>query len=71
MDALGRLEANTPRQAEIVSLRYFGGLTITEVADILQLSTKTVSNEWRLARAWLFRELANNSGVRMNEDCPE
>lgn len=56
-EALERLERERPRWVRIVECRYFAGLTITETADALRISHGTVSNDWRLARAWLHREL--------------
>lgn len=56
-DALGRLAALDERQARVVELRFFGGLTIEEVADALAVSKRTVDSDWALARAWLHREL--------------
>lgn len=56
--ALAQLEALSPRQARIVELRCLVGLTVTEAADALGLSERTVAAEWRLARAWLVRALA-------------
>lgn len=55
--ALGRLEGIDPRQARVVELRYFAGLTIEETAEALGISTATVKLDWSLARAWLYREL--------------
>jgi RNA polymerase sigma-70 factor (ECF subfamily) len=55
--ALDRLAGLSPRQTQIVELRYFGGLTIEETASLLQLSDKTVKRDWAAARAWLRREL--------------
>jgi RNA polymerase sigma-70 factor, ECF subfamily len=55
--ALTRLASQDPDQARIVELRFFGGLTIEEMAAVLNRSTRTVLREWRLARAWLYREL--------------
>jgi RNA polymerase sigma-70 factor, ECF subfamily len=55
--ALERLGAQDPEQQRIVELRYFAGLTVDETAHILGRSPRTVKREWRLARAWLFREL--------------
>jgi RNA polymerase sigma factor (TIGR02999 family) len=55
--ALTRLAALDPRQARLVDLRYFGGLSIEETAEVLALSPATVKREWQLARAWLTREL--------------
>lgn len=56
-EALTRLEALDARQARIVELRFFGGLTVEETAEIAGISTATVKREWRTARAWLRREL--------------
>jgi RNA polymerase sigma factor (TIGR02999 family) len=55
--ALTRLEAIDVRQARIVELRYFGGLTVEETAETLVVSPMTIKREWRIARAWLRREL--------------
>ena len=55
--ALERLGALDERQAAVVELRFFGGLGIAEVAEVLEISPRTVDNEWRAARAWLRREL--------------
>lgn len=56
-DALDRLGQMDERQSRLVELRYFGGLTIEEVAEVLDCSPATVKREWRSARAWLKREL--------------
>jgi len=56
--ALTRLTALDERQAKIVEMRYFGGLTIEETAQALEISDATVKREWTLARAWLKRELS-------------
>jgi RNA polymerase sigma factor (TIGR02999 family) len=61
-DALARLTALDPRQARVVELRYFAGLEIEEVAELLGVSGMTVKRDWRLARAWLFRELGGGDG---------
>ncbi|MEW6320620.1 MAG: ECF-type sigma factor [Acidobacteriota bacterium] len=55
--ALDRLAALDARQARVVELRYFGGLTVEETAEALDISPATVKREWTLARAWLRREL--------------
>jgi RNA polymerase sigma-70 factor (ECF subfamily) len=55
--ALDRLAGLSPRQTQIVELRYFGGLTIEETASLLEVSDKTVKRDWAAARAWLRREL--------------
>ena len=57
-EALKKLEKVAPRQAEIVMLRYFAGLSIDETAQALEVSPRTVDYEWRFARAWLHRELS-------------
>lgn len=56
-ESLERLKKLSERQARIVELRFFGGLTIEETADMLNVSSATVKNDWRIARAWLSREL--------------
>lgn len=56
-EALTQLEALDPKQARIVELRFFGGLTVEETAEVAGISTATVKREWRTARAWLRREL--------------
>ena len=56
-EALGRLAERSPRQARVVECRYFGGLSIEETAEALGVSASTVKDDWRLARAWLAREL--------------
>jgi RNA polymerase sigma factor (TIGR02999 family) len=56
--ALVRLSELSPRQAQVVELRYFGGLTVEEAASVLDVSAKTVKRDWAVARAWLRRELS-------------
>jgi RNA polymerase sigma factor (TIGR02999 family) len=56
--ALRGLEELDPRQAEIVEMRFFGGFTVEEIADALEISAATVKREWTLAKLWLRRELA-------------
>jgi RNA polymerase sigma-70 factor (ECF subfamily) len=63
--ALERLAAIDPEQARLVELRFFGGLTVEETADAMNLSPATVKRHWAVARAWLARELADSaSGPR-------
>ena len=57
--ALARLAELDPQQARIVELRYFGGLTIDEVAEVTQISAATVVREWTVAKAWLRAELSS------------
>lgn len=59
-EALSSLERLDPRQAKIVELRFFGGLSIEEVAHVLKLSTTTIKREWTIAKAWFQRELSRN-----------
>jgi RNA polymerase sigma-70 factor, ECF subfamily len=56
--ALGKLERLDPGQARIVELRFFGGLTVEETAEVLSTSASSVKREWTIAKAWLYRELA-------------
>jgi len=58
-EALQRLEALDPRKSKVVELRFFGGLTVEEVAEVLKVSTVTVMRDWSFAKAWLNRELQN------------
>jgi RNA polymerase sigma factor (TIGR02999 family) len=55
--ALSSLEKDSPRQREVVELRFFSGLSVEEVADVLEVSVGTVERDWRLARAKLFQQL--------------
>jgi RNA polymerase sigma-70 factor (ECF subfamily) len=57
-EALGRLAVHDLRKSQIVELRYFGGLTMEEIATFLELSQRTVRREWRTARAWLYCALS-------------
>jgi RNA polymerase sigma factor (TIGR02999 family) len=56
-DALRELEQLDPRQGQIVELRFFGGLTVPETADLLGVSPATVKREWNVAKLWLEREM--------------
>jgi RNA polymerase sigma factor (TIGR02999 family) len=55
--ALDRLREIDPRKGKIVELRFFGGLTVDETAEVMKLSGITIKREWRAARAWLVREI--------------
>lgn len=57
-DALARLATRDPKLAKLVELRYFGGLTTKETAEMLGVSVSTVEREWVAARAWLFRAMS-------------
>ncbi len=56
-DALESLARIDPRRAKVIELRFFGGLSVEETGEVLQVSPQTVMRDWRLARAWLAREL--------------
>jgi len=64
VEALERLAVLSPRQGRVVELRYFGGMTEQEVADVLDISSRTVRHDWQLARAWLHRELERRTNDR-------
>ena len=57
-DALRDLAERDPRKAQIVELRFFGGLNLEEIAEVIGVAPITVSREWAKARAWLHREVA-------------
>jgi RNA polymerase sigma factor (TIGR02999 family) len=57
-DALMSLSSIDPQQSKIVELRFFGGLTFEDVAEVLEVSPATVSREWNLAKIWLLREIS-------------
>lgn len=59
-DALTRLAEMDPRRAQVVELRYFGGLNNEEIAGVLKISQNTVTRDWNMARAWLYQELSRN-----------
>ena len=58
-EALEEFEREYPRKAEVVTLTFFGGLTATEVAEVLGVSARTVERDWRFARAWLNHRLSD------------
>ena len=60
-DALSALAEWAPRKAKVVELRFFGGLSVAETADVLQVAPITVIREWKTAKAWLYRELAGGT----------
>ena len=60
-EALNTLAKIDERKSQVIEYRYFGGFTIEEVADMLQVSPSTVQNEWRLARSWLRREILSEA----------
>ena len=56
-DAMNALAQIDPRKVQVVEMRFFGGLSVTETAEVLKISPVTVKREWRTAKAWLYREL--------------
>ena len=62
-EALGRLEKLDPRQSRIVQLRFFAGLSIEETAEVLGMSSSTVTRDWLTARAWLQRQMLHRGEV--------
>jgi RNA polymerase sigma factor (TIGR02999 family) len=61
-DSMSALGAFDPRKARVVELRFFGGLSVNETAAVLKTSEQTVLRDWRLARAWLEREMESDTG---------
>lgn len=59
-EALKRLRTLDPRQEQIVEMRFFGGLTVKETAEVLGVSTRTIEREWTIARAWLYIQLKDD-----------
>jgi RNA polymerase sigma-70 factor, ECF subfamily len=59
-EALKELALIDPKQSRIVELRFFGGLTIEETAEVLDLSAATIKREWNTAKAWLYHELSKS-----------
>mgnify|MGYP000125493279 CR=1 FL=1 len=60
-DALDALAEFDERKSRIIELRFFGGLSVAETAEVLKSSERTVAREWELAKSWLYRELSNDS----------
>jgi RNA polymerase sigma factor (TIGR02999 family) len=58
-DALTELEARDPRKSQIIELRFFGGLTIEETAEVMDIAPVTVVREWRAAKAWLYQAMTS------------
>ena len=60
-DGLNALATIDPRKARVIELRFFGGLSVEETAEVLKVSPDTVLRDWRLARAWLLAEMGESS----------
>jgi RNA polymerase sigma factor (TIGR02999 family) len=58
LNSLGRLD---PRKVQVVEMRFFGGLSVEETAEVLGISPVTVMRDWNAAKAWLYREMSNGS----------
>jgi RNA polymerase sigma-70 factor, ECF subfamily len=65
-DAMHALARVDERKARVVELRFFGGLTVEETAEVLKVSTVTVMRDWSTARAWLYREMVASADNRNN-----
>jgi RNA polymerase sigma factor (TIGR02999 family) len=63
-DALKALAGVDPRKSQVVELRFFGGLSVEETAEVLKVSTDTVLRDWRLAKLWLLREMSHGEKSR-------
>jgi RNA polymerase sigma factor (sigma-70 family) len=63
-EALTALAQIDPRKVRVVEMRFFAGLSVEEIADVLNVSKETVMRDWRLAKVWLLRELAGETIVR-------
>src|SRR5437016_11760340 len=63
-EALKSLSDVDPRKARAVELRFFGGLSVQETAEVLGISVETVTRDWRVAKAWLSRELGQSTEAR-------
>jgi RNA polymerase sigma-70 factor, ECF subfamily len=61
--ALSRLELEHPRQSQVVELKFFGGLSVEDIAEALHVSPKTVKRDWSVARVWLYREINKGKGA--------
>ena len=65
-DALHALAKLHPRQSQVVELRFFGGLSVEQTAESLQVSAETVARDWRAAKAWLYCELQKREAAGKN-----
>jgi RNA polymerase sigma factor (TIGR02999 family) len=67
-DALSVLATFDPRMGQVVELRFFGGLSVQETADVLKVSPETVMRDWKTAKVWLLRELSHEKPAAKNVD---
>jgi RNA polymerase sigma factor (TIGR02999 family) len=63
-DALNELAEIDPRKARVIELRFFGGLSVEETAEVLKISPQSVMRDWKMARAWLMVQLEHRSTPR-------
>jgi RNA polymerase sigma factor (TIGR02999 family) len=61
-DAMNEMARLDPRKVQVVEMRFFGGLSVEETAEVLKISTVTVKRDWRAARLWLYRRLTGGTG---------
>jgi RNA polymerase sigma factor (TIGR02999 family) len=66
-DCLNQLSALDQRRGRLVELRFFGGLSIEETAELMEISPMTVKREWAAARAWLFRQMSDSKSPSSGE----
>jgi RNA polymerase sigma factor (sigma-70 family) len=62
-DAMNALARVDPRKVQVFEMRFFGGLTVEEIAEVLGVSAVTVMRDWSTARAWLYRELTGGTSA--------
>ncbi len=62
-EALNALAALDERKSKVIELRFFGGLSVEETAEVLKVSPETVTRDWRLAKVWLLREMTGGKSV--------
>jgi RNA polymerase sigma factor (TIGR02999 family) len=62
-DALAKLQAQDPQKARIVVMKFFGGMTTGEIAELLGVTERTVERQWAFAKAWLLREIRRAAGA--------
>ena len=69
-DSLNALTQMDPRKARVVELRFFGGLSVEEAAEVLKISPQSVMRDWKLAKSWLLRELSQSHVPAQCHDSP-
>jgi RNA polymerase sigma factor (TIGR02999 family) len=68
--ALTQLATQNPRQARVVELRYFGGLSVEQIAKVLDVSPRSITRDWSLARIWLFRQMRPGRPIPNDDEPP-